>query len=141
MAARRRGRKGAADHLKSWQWQRGQSGNPTGRPPRVSLKDLVNQALDEPSDLELPGVTKLNVLARVIADEMLQKTQGGHAERKLYMEREWPVVRHHRIAPDLPYPDLSYLTDEELRSVTAILDKARERSEAQEGDDGVEIDE
>ena len=81
--------------------------------------------LDEESDSEQPGVTKRCVLARTIVEEMLKPTPSGHAERKLYMDREWPVVRHHHIAPESPYPDLSGLTDEELRTVTTILRKAK----------------
>ena len=82
--------------------------------------------LDEEVDSQNePGVTKRHVLARIIANEMLRRTRGGHSERKLYMDREWPVVRHHRIAPDVPYPDLSGLSDLELRTVTTILRKAR----------------
>ncbi len=136
-ARRRRGRTGAADHLKAWQWKPGQSGNPNGRPPRASLKALINQVLDEEIDPQTePGVTKMNVLARIIVHEMLKPTRGGHAERRLYMEREWPVLRHHRIDRELPYPDLSRLTDAELRTAVKILRKAKA---ANEGGDGLGV--
>ena len=130
--AKRRGRRGAADHLRKYQWPKGVSGNPAGRKPRPSLESLVQSVLDELIDPEKhPGVTKRHVVARIMANEMMGRSARAQTERRLYLEREWPAIRHHRLAADLPpeYPDLSELTELELRFTSKILRKARESNE------------
>ena len=52
------------------------------------------------------------------------------------IDREWPAVQHHKVAAEEPYPDLSGLSDEELRTVIEILDKAKAANELEEGNAG-----
>lgn len=74
-------------------WKPGQSGNPKGRPKRVSFEALVNQILDE----RIPGedkAIKREVLARIFVDELLKRNTGLVKE---YLSREWPAVQHHDV--------------------------------------------
>jgi len=90
------------EHLKATQWKPGESGNPQGRPPRLTFETIVARVLDE----EIPGsdTTKREALARVFVDSMLKRN--GQMIRE-YLARAWPAVQKHEV--DLPAVDDSAL--------------------------------
>lgn len=54
-----------ADHLKPWQYKKGQSGNPNGRPEGISLKEYVRMNFRHMTDEEredfLQGMDKRTI--------------------------------------------------------------------------------
>lgn len=52
-------------------WQRGQSGNPGGRPKRKSFTELANEYLGEPCDDD-PTETRMGRLVRAIVDRAIR---------------------------------------------------------------------
>ncbi len=89
------GKRECPDHLKPHRFKPGQSGNPKGRPKRMSFEAQVAHILDE----IIPGqdVTKREALARVFVDTMMHRNASTIRE---YLAREWPVV--HKIEVELP---------------------------------------
>ena len=76
-----------AEWLEPYQWKPGQSGNPNGRPPNSrKLESYVSQVLDE----EVNGVRRIEVLSRVIVDEMINGR--NTALTKSIMDRLWPAM-------------------------------------------------
>ena len=72
----------------------GQSGNPKGRPKRVTFEELVTRVLDEP----MPGqkdITKREHIARDFVKMLL--ASDGKMLRE-FMERVWPKTTKHEIA-------------------------------------------
>lgn len=134
----RRGRRGGAGpaHLRPYQWQPGESGNPSGlrgdgtpgSSARPTLESLMSLVLDEEIDpIEKPGVTKRHLLARKLIHDMLKSDQRATALAKLYFDRIWPAVRQHRVTAEMPaeYPDLSQIPDELLRPHLALMEQLR----------------
>lgn len=91
-------KKNRADLLKPYQWKKGQSGNPAGRPPNpVSLTAILNRKLAEhPEDAEAivnalialgkrPSLTQLGAI-----DKIFDRVDGKVAETHR-IEGEFPV--------------------------------------------------
>jgi len=69
-------------------WKPGQSGNPGGRPKKRTLADEVIKTL-EAHIAGADGVDRLEVLARVVVQEAIEKR--NTAVLKLLMDRLWPA--------------------------------------------------
>ena len=118
------------DRNEKGQWKPGVQGCPPSVPRRSraepSLETLVRRELKKPWTGD-PQITQKERVAQIIVMEMVSATEIGQRERRLYMEREWPAVRHLKITPDLPpeYPDLTALSDVQLRFTRKMLALAR----------------
>jgi hypothetical protein len=82
--------------LKEYQWKPGQSGNPKGRPKRLTLEEQVYKVLDEEQE-GTGGWDRHEALARVIVDMMLKRNPTIIKE---YLARAWPQVQRHEHAGD-----------------------------------------
>ncbi len=116
-------RSGHADHLRDFRWQKGQSGNPAGRPKRPSFEALVQSVLDQ----KLPESDESNreTLARLFVGELLD---GNRTLMREFLLRVWPIVNKHNIettTETADRPDLSKLSNEELVTLKRILMKAQ----------------
>jgi hypothetical protein len=60
-------RKGPADHLRQYQWKKGQSGNPNGRPKGESITATLRRLLEQ----EHNGRTVQEILAEKVIREAL----------------------------------------------------------------------
>lgn len=80
------------DRLKPFQFKPGQSGNPKGRPKRISFEAQVAKILDE----KIPGLDydKAEATARVFVDMMLSRSESMMRE---FLARKWPAVQKHEI--------------------------------------------
>ena len=76
-----------ADHLKSYRWQKGQSGNPGGRPRGSSIKKVLGRVMRQKHN----GKSYYDLLGEVLCREALK---GKHAFVKELLDRlEGPVPR------------------------------------------------
>ncbi len=87
-------------------YQPGQSGNPAGRPKRVSFEAWVHTVLDE----QVPGTdtTKREAAARVFVDMVLHRNGAMIRE---FMAREWPATQLHEIVEPTDRSELDALMD------------------------------
>lgn len=69
------------DHLKPWQFKKGQSGNPSGRAPGISLKEYARQMLLTMSEKErqeyLHGLNKDEIWRMTEGNPQNDVTSGG----------------------------------------------------------------
>ena len=83
-----------ADHLKSYRWQKGQSGNPGGRPRGSSMKKVLGRVMRQKHN----GKSYYDLLGEVLCREALK---GKHAFVKELLDRlEGPVPRPGEAAGD-----------------------------------------
>ena len=81
-----------AEHLKPWQFKKGQSGNPAGRPPGSSLKDYAKKYLAGMTDEErlefFNGIDKIKVweMAEGKAETKTDVTSDGKALQAVLVE-------------------------------------------------------
>ena len=108
------------------QWKPGQSGNPAGRPKKKTMEEVFVDLLAE--EVGQTGVSKLETLAKVI---FAQATTGKREKvMGILMDRLWPKPLKLVGDPDNPVifetvePDLSGLSDDELRQMAALRKKA-----------------
>lgn len=66
-----------ADHLKQYQFKKGQSGNPAGRPPGKSLKEFAREYFDSMTEEE--RIKFLNSVDRELAWRMAE----GNPQEKI----------------------------------------------------------
>lgn len=72
-------------------WKKGQSGNPKGGPPRVSLEAIVERMLDEKIGRGKDAITRREALATVLVDEMINRRNVPMIRDVL--QRIWPTVQ------------------------------------------------
>lgn len=92
-------------------WQKGQSGNPAGRPRRKSITEIVNELLDKPiaSDSE---VTQRELLC----EKLIEMANNGHKTAiSELLARLDPATKKAEIS-----------VTESVRDSNAILDRLRE---------------
>jgi hypothetical protein len=112
--------------LKKYEWKPGQSGNPAGRPKRLSFEAIVAGVLDE----VVPGTdqTKREALARVFVNEMLKRNGAMIRE---FMLRTWPVIQRHEVKTDGGL-DAAHLE----REIAAVASQGNGRDPEPERKDG-----
>lgn len=82
-------------HLRKHCFKPGQTGNPNGRPKKVTFEQIVAKVLDEKiGGRDGVSVTRREALARVLVDECLRRNSGLIRE---VLAREWPAVQSHAI--------------------------------------------
>ena len=83
-----------ADHLKSYRWRKGQSGNPGGRPRGSSMKKVLGRVMRQKHN----GKSYYDLLGEVLCREALK---GKHPFVKELLDRlEGPVPRPGEAAAD-----------------------------------------
>lgn len=75
-------------------WQPGESGNPKGRPPRVSLESVVESLMDETIGKGADQVTRREALGAIIVDELMRRDS---KMMKAYLDRVWPEEQKHDV--------------------------------------------
>jgi len=109
--------------MKKHQWKPGQSGNPKGRPKRLTLEEHIRKVLDEPVD-GTDGWDGHEALARVIVNMMVKRNAPIIKE---YMEREWPKIQRHELSGDGGGP-IEVASESDWTRFASALDRLEARS-------------
>lgn len=98
-----------------------------GHSYRESFEKEIDRLLAAESATK-PGRSRGQALAELV---LAEAEEGSDKAIALVMRRVWPEVRHLKITPDPPpaRPDLSGLTDDELRVMQGITAKLRPTNE------------
>ena len=81
-----------ADHLKAWQFQPGQSGNPAGRKPGSSLKDYAKKYLSGMTDEE--RLEFMRGIDKKVIWEMSEGKAEAKTESKLEVTLPQPLLNN-----------------------------------------------
>jgi len=74
-------------------WKPGESGNPAGRPKKATLQGRVLDLLEEEiKGAKGEGTDRLEVIARIIVDEII--TKRNTKVIALVLDRIWPKTQH-----------------------------------------------